>query len=198
MKKIFYLIMFLCVTNISNSQENSSIKDIFTMQLFLNKMDFINNHKGIKFIKNDSTYNKFKDFIELKINKLTLNTVDNNISDFEFCMVNSDSITFKSNINELDVSCGFQKKFVLAIQKDTYKIYRIMGFDTNDFLFFLEDFKKTYRDKFFKKISSKYFLKNYFVNELDFNCIYNGLKSKNMDFNKFPCLRNCNSPFFLN
>ena len=84
--------------------------------------------------------------------------------------------------------CDF---YVLALNPKTGISYCLSGFDVNDFLGFLSDFKASYFNDTGKKLKTSKFIKNYKVENLDFECLYKGLKTDGIDREKHPCLIRC-------
>ncbi|WP_306353307.1 hypothetical protein [Flavobacterium sp. '19STA2R22 D10 B1'] len=201
-KKIF--ILFICVLSINaiNAQSKTDVEDVFKMQLFLNKKNSIFRNMNHSVIKNDSLYNIFKNLIDLKIDTLQ---VENNLEgilydiDYKFYKVSDARTSFNRKfINDdfryLNISFGMDNFFILAVHQKTGASYRLAGFDTNDFLGFLSDFKEKYNHQNMKNLKTTTFLNNYKVQDLDFKCMYKGLRSKEIDRNKYPCLERCNDP----
>ena len=72
--------------------------------------------------------------------------------------------------------------------------YRLKGFNGNDFLSFLRDFKEIYKRKTDKAISSNKLIKKYKIPDVNFKCLYKGLRAKNIDIQKYPCLIRFSDP----
>lgn len=89
-------------------------------------------------------------------------------------------------------------QYVIALNKNTNKSYRLLGFNGNDFMMFLEDFKEEFYRKHGEKLSNKRFLNTYHVNDIDFHCVYEGLRSRDLDRNKYRCLIRCSDPIAIN
>ena len=85
-------------------------------------------------------------------------------------------------------------QYVIAINPRTGRSYRLSGFNGNDFLGFLSDFKEEFKQKNKSRLSNKKFLKGYYVEGIDFNCLYKGLKAQEVDRYKYPCLIRCSDP----
>ncbi len=185
-----------------NAQSKTDVEDVFKMQLFLNKRNVIIDKKSNSIIKNDSLYNLFKGLINLKIDTLQISNKLEGLHydiNFKFYKIHQSTISYKKELinqqyNYIGIVCWDPDYCILAINQKTGASYRLAGFDTNDFLSFLSDFKEKYNHQNKKNLKTSTFLNNYKVQDLDFKCMYKGLRSKEMDRNKYPCLRRCNDP----
>lgn len=80
-------------------------------------------------------------------------------------------------INITDGGCFIP--YIIAIDKRDYKFYRIYGFVQNDLLQLLSN------NTIGKQINS------YSVGGIDIKCIYEGLREKKINYDKYPCLKFC-------
>lgn len=194
MKAKFYIFIMIFSSFELFSQIKTDPISIFKMQLFLDS-------KNVKFkgldtviIKNDSLYKTFNDVVVLKLDTLTIkgeyNLTKSAFSPkYKFFQLKEHSYKKELNENELQLYWIFGDKICsIAINQETGKSYRLLGFNTNDFLSFLSDFREDYKEKQGEKLSVKQFLKDYTVDELDFKCLYKGLNSNEIDRKKYPCL----------
>ena len=115
--------------------------------------------------------------------------------------VMTDAVTYKDG-KEPTLEFGipvnkYVGQFVLALNKTTNKSYRLIGFNGNDFMMFLEDFKEEFYKKRKERLSNKQFLKSYHVSDIDFNCLFDGLRGKDLDRTKYPCLIRCSDPITI-
>ena len=167
---------------------------IFKMQLFLDSKNII---------KNDSLYKAFSDVVDLKLDTLKINGEYNLTKSalspkYKFFQLKEHSYKKELNENELQLYWIFGDKICsIAINQETGKSYRLLGFNTNDFLSFLSDFIEIYKEKQGEKLSIKDFLKNYTVSEIDFKCLYKGLNNKEIDINYYPCLVRASDPIWI-
>ena len=60
-----------------------------------------------------------------------------------------------------------------------------------------KDIKKAYRDYNFKDLKKKLFFREYFVESIDFKCLYKGLRQNKIDKERFPCLKTCSDTFSM-
>lgn len=201
MKKI--LIIIFCIISLINvkAQSKNNIKDIFIMQLFLNKKNSNIGNTSPSIIKNDSLFDVFKEILDIKIDTLKINNSLTGVleNEYKFFRLDEKNVNYnpKFNLNEhryllLDVMINTY--YVLAVNTKTGASYRLSGFDTNDFLGFLNDFKEEYLNSNFIKLKNSMFLKKFRVEYLDFKCLYEGLNSKKRDREKYECLKRCSDP----
>ncbi|WP_306353305.1 hypothetical protein [Flavobacterium sp. '19STA2R22 D10 B1'] len=199
-----FVLLFIFCFSMHNlkAQSKTDVEDVFKMQLFLNKRNIIFTRGDNSAIKNDSLYKSFKNLISLKIDTLK---IDNDIEglqydmNYKFYKIKDLNISYNKELvghenSYISVVCWDPDYCILAINEKTGASYRLTGFDTNDFLSFLSDFKEKYNHQNKKNLKTSTFLNNYKVQDLDFKCMYKGLRSKEMDRNKYPCLRRCNDP----
>lgn len=205
MIKRIYTIIFcaFCIINI-HSQSKTDIEDTFKMQLFLNRKNVLFRTMDYSIVKNDSLYNVFKEITVLKIDTLKLdNKIPDNFEDeYKFYKLSIDNIkNSRKLVNDehqyLGLGSGICSSFIIALNLKTGINYRLAGFDTNDFLGFLSDFKEMYFKTNYKKIKTSKILKYFKVEDLDFKCLYEGLKKDNLDREKYPCLQRCSEPIKL-
>lgn len=186
----------------SYSQIKTDAVSVFKMHLFLD-------HKNVKFkesdstIKNDSLYKAFTDVAILKLDSLAI-TGDYNLTKsalipkYKFFQLKEHSYKKKLNEKELQLFWIFGDNVSsIAINQETGKSYRLLGFDTNDFLSFLSDFLEDYKEKQGEKLTVKQFFKNYTVDKIDFECLYNGLRNNEIDRKKYPCLVRASDPVWI-
>lgn len=191
-----FIIMFFC--NLS-AQSKNDMDYVFKTQLFLNKHNVFVDRTDPFIIKGDSLFNIFKELTIIKINTLNLDS-DIYICDenFLFYSVKESQITYTRNLSKLEVNYfGISSDFslgdyIISVNQKTGSIYKLSGFDTNDFLSFLADYKEIYLNCNSKNLKTSTFLKKYKVSGLDFDCIYKGLKAEKLDRKKHPCLYRCN------
>ncbi|SIT21873.1 hypothetical protein SAMN05421786_109178 [Chryseobacterium ureilyticum] len=202
-----YLLILLFFLSFVKAQENMDLLSIFKMQLYLDKNDELSSCT-----KNDSLYFVFKKNMILKLDTLkkrgNYDLIESVFAPkIEFYAIN---LSFNKNKNLDDVkkmtkkeaNClgifsGTFDKYILAIDNKTRRSYRIVGFNSNDFLSFLSDYLEYYNEHNDKKLTSNSFLKNYYVEGIDFKCLYNGLHSDEIDRKKYPCLQRVNDPILI-
>ena len=177
----------------SFAQTKTDAISIFKMQCFLDAKNNSSRYISSKIIKNDSLYNDFNNKTEFSLESLNV--------------IFTKSLTFSNKFNFYVISeflknknsiiSVYTKKHILAINPITGMSYRLLGFNGNDFLSFLSDFKEEYKEAFNRNISTSEFLKNYKVEGLDFECLYKGLKSDERDIKKYPCLIRVSDPIWI-
>lgn len=194
----------LLTTSMYLAQNKTNEIDVFKMLLFLNKKNVFQTNE---IIKNDSLYINFSKSViikpkTLKVSGLYDYTESVYAPQFSFFEVdiNSSGYSIKTNLDTikykyLELYFGTLTKYIIGINKNG-KSYRLMGFENNDFLGFVNDYIEEYNSMNDKKIDTKQFLKNYFVEELDFNCLYKGLRENIVDRKKYPCLKRVQDPLY--
>ncbi|KAA2239033.1 hypothetical protein F0L74_22745 [Chitinophaga agrisoli] len=106
----------------------------------------------------------------------------------------SDSTIVYGKTRETDymlTPTGNCEGYVLCVNTDNGKSYRLRGFLGNDFMSLLRDVRKEYEEAEHKPLSARAFLKNHGVESLDLYCIYHGLKRGKDDTDVYPCLKRC-------
>ena len=149
----------------------------------------------------DSEQSKTDTLLETLIKAITLNIsqVESNqfgipmsfhylkVYDLRTNKVMTDAVTYKDERASAEFGIPVNKyigQYVIALNKNTNRSYRLLGFNGNDFMMFLEDFKEEFYRKHGEKLSNKHFLNTYHVNDIDFHCLYEGLRSRAIDRNK--------------
>lgn len=188
-------------------QNRTDAESIFKMFLFLNTENVSFKGMDITVSKNDSLYKAFSDVVYPKLD--ILKNIKSNLQ-YELAIPKykfyelviydtakkdyTDNIIYKRklNLNEgqfFGVYVGGCDSYIIAINQYTGASYRLKGFNINDFLAFLSDFREEYSKQSGKQLSTKSFLNGYAIEGLDFECLYDGLTAKEMDRKKYPCLR---------
>ena len=186
-------------------QSKNNVEDIFKMELFLNKKNTSYMDTTNSISKNDSLYKKFKEILNIKIEKLK---IDNKLSgflenDYQFFMLSEKNVSYNKSFDAkeyryLQIEMMIDSYYILAINIKTGANYRLAGFDSNDFTNFLLDFKEQYLISNSIKLKNSTFFNKFKVEYLDFKCMYDGLKSEQLDREKFTCLKRCSDPFKIN
>lgn len=202
MKAKFYIFIMIFGSFELFSQIKTDAVSVFKMQLFLDNKN-VKFKESEKSIKNDSLYKAFSDVVVLKLDTLNIKgeytLIKSALSPkYQFFQLKEHSYKKELNEKELQMYWIFGDKICsIAINQETGKSYRLLGFNTNDFMSFLSDFREDYKEKQGEKLSVKQFLKNYIVNKLDFNCLYKGLKNNEKDIRKYPCLVRASDPIWI-
>lgn len=185
------------------SQIKTDVISVFKMQLFLDNKNVKFKELDSMLIKNDSLYKAFSDVVVLKLDTLKIKGEYNLTKSalrpkYKFFKLKEHSYKKTLNEKELQLYWIFGDKICsIAINQETGKSYRLLGFNTNDFLSFLADFREDYKEKQGEKLSVKQFLKYYTVDEVDFECLYKGLISNERDIKKYPCLVRASDPIWI-
>ena len=204
MKKIGILIISLSFVFLLNGQNNVDIESIFKMQIFLD-LKYVN---GMNVTKNDSLYLFFSNNISLNIKKLKTEDI---IDEFQFYSLNAqDDIRYNNSLFKYKanppsfvfITSGFTSEFIICINSESGLSYRLFGFNGNDFFSFLSDYKERYNKISWgeETISNKRFLRECKVENLDFNCLYEALRAKDLnirDIQKYPCLNRVNDLLYI-
>lgn len=201
MIKIILILTFLCTSDFY-SQSKTDAEDIFKMHLFLDKKNISRSDLSKKIVKNDSLYNSFKKNCTIKIDTLkhTSNMLLSDNGDFIFYSIRDIQYNDSLDINEswfLKVDLSYDSKYIIAINQVSGRCYRLSGFNVNDFSAFYLEIKKAYEENNSKRLKKKLFFRGYFVEYLDFECLFNGLKKDTFDKDKFPCLKTCSDTFSM-
>jgi hypothetical protein len=127
------------------------------------------------------------DFLELEFKMDTLNTVG--FENFIFLSINPNPENPRNiSLERIQVIPNSCKEFIVAIDKKSKSLYRLKGFVYNDFLVFM-DFLKALGYLFLS--SSRKFIKNYQVSQLDLEYLYSAFKPNRLRMSRYSCLRNC-------
>lgn len=204
-KKLPILLLFIISLSNGYAQSKNNVEDIYKMHLFLNKKNSVFRNMNSSISKNDSLYKVFREIVIIKIDTLKM---DNSLSGFleenyQFYKLSEKNITYKREFKKDEYSylipeVMINSYYVLAVNTSTGASYRLAGFDINDFMMFLSDFKENYLNGNMKRLKTNYFLNNYKVEDLDFNCLYEGLRKKEIDRDKYSCLKRCSEPLRIN
>ena len=194
---IYSILVFNCLT--LKAQSSVDIEDIFKLQLFLDKKS--SSHSSTKdLVKNDSLYQVFSNSIELYIDTLEVESKLYEFRDpFQYYKIDLKNVTQKLSsedyeIQSLSLFYGFNSICILAINPKTGLTYRLRGFNGNDYFTFLQDFKEIYKGQTGNTLSSNKLIKKYKLPEVDFKCLYKGLKANSRDTRKYPCLIRYSDP----
>lgn len=200
MKKIFgFIILLFSFLNVK-AQSNMPATFLFKLWLYVDKKN------GDGSLKNDSLFIDFNKVVELKLDTIEYNLYD---LDFNFYFLKlydlannnfTRNLSYNRKISSSEIKDYFIPvgKFIghyaIAVNSKTGKSYRLAGFNGNDFLGFLSDIKEEYKRKHYRPLSTKKFLNEFHIRGLDFNCLFEGLKSEELDREKYPCLIRCSDP----
>lgn len=190
--KFTILMLFFLIAKVQ-SQNITSLEDIFKMNLFLDKKNIMRSDLELSIIKNDSLYELFSKNSILNIDTLDLKSdlyLPIN-SQFKFYLLKD--IRFKSELEKkmfwvLNIKMCENSRYIIAFNEYTGQSFKLSGFSTNDFMSFFSIIKSDYRSLNFKKLRKTIFFKKYKVQFLDFECIFKSLKNGD-EFSS--CLNTC-------
>jgi hypothetical protein len=199
--KIVLIFTFLYASSLY-SQSRTEAEDIFKMHLFLDKKNISRSDLSKKIVKSDSLYDSFKKNCSIKMDTLKLKSNIYLSLDGDFMFYKMTDIIYKDglDINEswfLKIDLGLDYKYIIAINQNTGRSYRLSGFNSNDFFMFYSDIKKSYKSSKFKELRKKLFFSEYVVEDIDFECLYKGLKEESIDKEKYPCLKTSSDTFSM-
>lgn len=203
MRNFLTVLILVFFQNYSNAQiRNLDAIFSFKMYIFLDqnidRLNLLDSNSKIK----DSLFNSYCNLITIKLDTLKIEGSYLLVSSaltpkFIFYKFKSHSWKRKLTLQESNLfepTFGLRSDYVLAINQKTGSVYRISGFEGNDFLSFLFNFIGETPSNELGKITRDNFLKNYRVSELDFNCLYKGLHTFTNNQRKFPCLYRVKDP----
>lgn len=198
-KNIFLMFVFSLLTSIVYSQ--TPIDRIFKLMLFLESENpYFHDREGKDLPKSDST------LIYYLNENLIIDTLKNEsenievLKDYLFFSFKTQNDTTKDNFfsSKFYVSYWFNcKQFILAVNRKNNKVFRMGGFDQNDFFAFIRDIKiEVLKGSQHINVTTKKILKFLHVDKINFDCIYYGLlddkKVNSIEYyRKYPCLINC-------
>ena len=212
MKKTLIVVGLLFCGVAVSAQLKTDPQSIFKMFLFLNRSNVSFRGMDKRVSKNDSLYKAFSEVTYLKLNKLKVlknrfekQTAVPEFDYYELKMYDTakkdytNNVTYKRTLTSNEgqffgVYIGGCDEYIIAINRTTGDSYRLKGFNINDFLAFFVDFKEVYTNQSYTEkgeehLNIRKFLKNYQIEDLDFECLYDGLTSKEIDRDKYPCLK---------
>ncbi|MBN2820071.1 MAG: hypothetical protein JXP36_13930 [Bacteroidales bacterium] len=106
-------------------------------------------------------------------------------------------------VNEKDYAkiggpvAGMNTIYIICVNHATGSVYRLSGFNGNDFKNLLIDLDEVYFKSNKKRISKSSFVKNFHVETIDFKCLYQALKANSRNWKKYRCLYRCVDPVFI-
>jgi hypothetical protein len=197
--KIVFIAALFSINQPAFSQQNTDGKFLFKMWFFV---EHVNQHsrKEDDFpVKDSSLFSLFEAAINIKCDTLKSNGFTSNYTFLSVAPLknnssrNDSALTYSKTTQLLYASVPVNncEGYVLCVNTISGRSYRLQGFYGNDFFSFLQEVKEEYQKTFSKSLSTKSFLKNYYVEGMDFNCINKGLSSGEVYPKKYPCLKKC-------
>lgn len=194
MKRVIICTIFLFLslhsTKVFCQERAVNEVEIFKMQLFLDKK--INKDDNV--VKDGSLYTEFVNKVDIKLDLLKSRGFNETIKFYYLDADKNISLKIDPYSNKdffFQFHMGFYTTYVLCVNIKNGKSYRILGFDGNDFLDFINDYTND------KEISVKQFFKSCWVNGVDFECLYKGLKDREENRYKYPCLKRVSDPIVV-
>lgn len=206
--KIIVLLFFFSFSGFSQENHNINFEHIFKNWIYLEKssnyLKDINSIETIT-IKNDSVYRAFMINVRLNLTDVSSNLPkkfvvrslemnDRNITNNDRNITNNDKNLNPYNIGIVSFIYSVQcyGKMTLVFDLETGMSYRVTGFNGNDLLSLIDSLKDYHFKNEDKVLKRKTIIKNYFIEDVDLMCLYNGLISED-SFNhiKYPCLKSC-------
>jgi hypothetical protein len=188
----------------SQEVENVNAKDIFYMQLFLDK----SMKKNASVLKNDSLYRGYRGYMDFDLVCLETKNIEEEfqfyslkwniyMDDGRIRFINKNNMDIESDKMEFyDFSGSATTEYVLCINTKTGRSYRIYGFNGNDFFSLLRDYNEIMNKR--GRFSDKDFLKECWVDGIDFKCLYKALKDSKRDgYSRYPCLLRVSDPIVI-
>jgi len=197
-----FLLFILYYINI-NGQENWNIEFIFKMQLFNDLSINAYSTDEVYLDKTNILFTNFISDVDIKLDTLKSQNINN---DYHFFFLRSANLyldTSKNNNFEWMIAANIDTYYILCINIKTQFSYRLAGFNGNDFLNFMSDYREYHNLSNLREyMSDKQFLMECTVEKIDFNCLYKGLHDKNWNRNKYPdkypCLKRVSDPIITN
>jgi len=189
------LIILFSVSIFLSSKAQTTVDGsfIFKTHLFLEKVNVVNIKGGAKggelfsfFIKNINLQLDTLHSIGFHENFLFLSLSPSNGVSYNYSNLKSDSSFFLF----IDHDCS---NYVLVVNKSNGMSYRLKGFRGNDFISLYSDIKEYNKKLNYKKLGIRKFTRDYYVDGVDFACLYSAVKSKGYDSKRYPCLKNCDA-----
>lgn len=186
------IVCFFLLGGILQGQDKNDIEYLFKLQLFLDaKNRYYPQDKDI--IKTNLLFDNFYQSVETKIDTLNARSdLFDFMDSFQYYRVNVHNITYKDgeNIPVPTIKCNI---YIIALNNKTGLVYRLKGFNGNDFNDYLKEVKKMY-SSWDMNISYRQILRRYKVEDLDFHCLYKNILSQNQNDN---CMIKCSDPIMI-
>ncbi len=201
LNKAMLAIIFSFFANTIFAQHTTDGKFLFKMWLFLEHDNSLSKYSTTFPVKDSSVFNLFITKIDLKLDTLKSIGFPNKYIFLALTFNKAkgtetqESPVFyekkTSYLEYIDIP-SFCSRYVLCINKLTGTSFRLQGFTGNDFNNLFSELVNRDDTQFSTKnnITIKSFLKKYYVEGIDFKCIYEGLKSNN-NLRKYSCLSSC-------
>jgi hypothetical protein len=170
-------LFFLAIQSYGQDTSRSEVETLIKICLFQEAV------RTESFSLNQST---LTDFMTLKYSMDTLKS--EGFPDFSFMRIDpnfedSENL-FSSNRQFVVGNCD---EYAVVIHREGRVVYRLKGFQQNDFKAFLNDL----RTLGYPEITARTLNSDYAVDGLDLKCLYNSTRSTTPDKEKYPCLKGC-------
>ena len=180
LKKNHKLILaLLYFTSVISQERNINNNDLFTNV----KIFFINQSSG--FYTNNQVFNFLNDKSNCEL--ISSKGFDEDILFIKIKVRGNFEEIRKQKIKDslyINNKVPFSCDYIIATNLNEKKFYRLKGFDDNDFL-------KLFEDSSCKKKNRAFFLNNFYVNELDLECLFDYHFKRKKGETKPICLISC-------
>ena len=121
-----------------------------------------------------------------------------NFDSFKFYKVDiADGIINNNKSLDIGPAFGRERVYVICINHKTGSLYRLSGFNGNDFRNLLIDLNEKYIESNNKSFTISSFIRNFHVESLDFKCLNRALKANYRNWTKYRCLKRCIDPIYI-
>lgn len=167
----------MLISNILNAQIDDNSRDmLLKLTLFSESLDA---EESI-----DSTF--LNNFMKIKLETNILK--QSGFKHFEFYSIKPIVDIKNAKSSMLPIIMANCNEYIVAINKGSFKVYRLKGFYANDFSSFL----RTLKDMNYKNLNRRSKIEFWYsVENLDIGCLYEAYKSNSFDFKEYPCLHYC-------
>jgi len=184
---LFFLPMSTCLY----AQNSSDSKYLFKMWLFLDHSNDHSREIPSATAKDSVIFKLFDENIELKFDTLKANSF---LKEYLFLSVNpKGGIKYSPTTNKLIYLSipSDSSTYVLCVNKFQGTSFRLKGFSGNDLFSLINEIIEKSKKEYKRKLSMRDVLKQLNVQDIDFDCIFRGLKDGNHDPIRYPCLQRC-------
>ena len=169
---IFSLVgMLFGVTAIS--QQIPDYSEMFKMQLFTELSVVTNDHDFVA--KNANVFSIVNSSTNVTLHPLKSEGFHEKFLFFEVDATKGKDIEYNESEYRLNLLIGWGSKYIFCIDTSSFILYRITGFNGSDFWDFLEVCQDKQR---LRSFNINKFVKNHKVDNVNFKCIYKGLRAK--------------------
>jgi hypothetical protein len=192
---IGFCFFLFCYNNSFSQKKAIDVDLIFKLHLFL---DYENTH--YEALRNDSLLFALLNDCEIVLEKVEIEH-DRFVAfppDFEVYRMLEYSFRKKVNYYSA-LNIHESDSYMIAINNDTGRSYRLRGFNSIDFNIFFTDYLETlyFDNSKITKREIKKLKEMIIIDGLDIDCLFRSINQVGRNVTKFPCLRNRNDPVFI-